>query len=795
MEKILVAEKESCFHCGDPITDAITDNYKVFCCEGCHTVYSILSSNGLSDYYKVEAHPGFKKTESVGKYDWLEKSEIKEKLLTFHEGAISAFSIHIPRIHCSSCIWLLENIQVLLPGIRSCKINFLKKEASITFNEEKVSLKLIAETLDSIGYPPQFNIDTVNAPRDRGDQRLLYRLGVAGFCFGNIMLLSFPDYLGLSAQDHDYRTFFGYLNILLALPVLFFCSTDFFRSAWTGLRSGTLNLDLPIATGILVFFGWSLWEILSGSGPGYMDSLAGLLFFMLTGRWFQNKTYSALSFERDYQSYFPAAVTRINEDGTEEMVLAKDLKRGDILLIRNHEIIPADAILLEGKASVDYSFVTGESLPVTKSQGDLLFAGGRQKGTSIKIHLEKEVSQSYLTSLWNNGSFIKEKNSRFSSITAFLGRFFSIGIFTVAIITAAYWIKNDPDKWVQPVAAVLIVACPCAIALSMPFTFGNVMRILGRNGFYLKNTGIIETLAKADAIVFDKTGTITHADDGILEFHDEELSYDQKLMIKSLTRHSTHPLSIMIYNSLKDLPLANVENFSENPGKGISGIILDNSVKIGSAAFTGSKQELANSYAKVYISVNDIPCGLYTIKNKYREGLDNLLSNLKNHYELHLLSGDNNAELPRLKHLFNDMDRLHFNQSPQEKLEYIKSLKASGKKVVMVGDGLNDAGALKEADAGIAVPENIYSFSPSCDGIIAANQLNQLDKYLRYSKKAVKVLKATLLLSFLYNLAGLSIAVTGNLTPLVAAILMPMSSVTAVLFSTGLSHLFDPAKK
>jgi len=329
---------------------------------------------------------------------------------------------------------------------------------------------------------------------------------------------------------------------------------------------------------------------------------------------------------------------------------------------------------------------------------------------------------------------------------------------------------------------VLIVACPCALALVIPFSFGNTLRILGKWGLYLKSSGAVEALATADTLVFDKTGTITHKNKGKLHYTG---SIDTKIQsaIKSLTRNSTHPLSQAIYGSLQHEALVKVENFEEKTGGGVSGKVEGKTYKLGSAVYAGADaSENSIGATRVYLSCEGEVLGYYEFSSEYREGLNELLGELKQqNYELHLISGDNDREKGRLKGHF---DQLHFNQHPMDKLEYIRRLKENGKVVLMVGDGLNDAGALKESQLGISVSDDVYHFSPACDVIMDAKSFDKILKSMKLAKGSMKVIHIAFILSFLYNIIGLSFAVTAQLSPIVCAILMPLSSVTIVGFVT-----------
>ena len=426
-------DKVNCYHCGDDCgAFPIGHDEKHFCCNGCKTVYEIFSSNDLSYYYDLQSAAGATPQLVAGKYDFLSEPSIQEKLLEFNEDRLQIINLYIPHIHCSSCIWVLENLGKLNKAISSSQVDFPKKTVRIAFNPQLLALKDLVLLLGRIGYEPYISLDDYDKPKKKTDRSLIYKLGVAGFAFGNVMFLSFPEYFEVDEFWLDqYKVVFRWLMFTFSLPVVFYAGQDYLISAYKGLRSRMLNIDVPIALGILVLFFRSTLEIIFdwGTGTGFFDSLTGLIFFLLLGKFFQQKTYSFLSFERDYKSYFPIAVTRILENGKEETVQVYNIKKGDRLLIRNGELIPTDGILISGQGQIDYSFVSGESEPVTKQSGDKVYAGGKQLDGALEMDVLKSVSQSYLTQLWGNTVFSNDKASTFQTITDSIGKSVLLGPF------------------------------------------------------------------------------------------------------------------------------------------------------------------------------------------------------------------------------------------------------------------------------------------------------------------------------------------------------------------------------
>jgi Cu+-exporting ATPase len=397
------SHKTYCYHCGEScFTNNISVEEKFFCCEGCKMVYQVLNESNLCEYYNLNENPGISQRIKIrkDKFAFLDDEKTQLQLISFRDEKQVHVSFYLPQMHCSSCLYLLENLYRLNHGIVSNKVNFTRKEVDVVFLSEKTSLRQVVETLTRIGYEPYISLNDLKNKRPAIDKSMVYQLGIAGFCFGNIMMLSFPEYLGIDASETGLRTTFRWISFALAIPVLLYSALPFYTSSWKSLKHKFLNIDAPIALAIIITFIRSAWEVISGTGGGYFDSMSGIVFFMLAGRILQDKTYRQLSFERDYTSYFPIAVNLL-KDEKEIPVSLPEIKPGDTMVIHNEELIPADGILTRGKAFIDYSFVTGESLPVLKEVGELVYAGGKQTGEQVEILVIKEVGQSYLTKLWN----------------------------------------------------------------------------------------------------------------------------------------------------------------------------------------------------------------------------------------------------------------------------------------------------------------------------------------------------------------------------------------------------------
>lgn len=780
--------KQQCFHCGESCDSSIESDDKVFCCFGCKTVYELLRDHKMGLYYELGERPGIKSKSGGGNYAYLDEPQVLEVFTEFEEGNLRIVTLSLPAIHCSSCIWLLENLPKLQSGVRHVKVDFNKRTARIHYNQNLLKLSDLAHLLDKIGYAPDFSLDAGDGRNHKHDRSLTYKVGIAGFAFGNAMLMALPEYLDLhDLQLQSFLPFFRLLIMGLSIPVVVYAGKDYFVSSYKSLRSGFFNLDVPIALGISALFLRSSYEVLSGVGPGYFDSLNGLIFFLLLGKIFQRRTYEALRFDRDYTSFFPLFVNLI-EDDVERAVPAKGLKAGNQIRVRNGELIPADAILLKGKGAIDNSFATGEAMPVNKLPGDKVYAGGRQRGGAIDLEVLRPMEQSKLTRLWNDPMHLKQEGEHFKNLTDRISRNFTFVVLTVSVLGAAYWYRTQADMVWTVVTSVLIIACPCALALSAPFALGNVLRIFGRNRLFLKNTDVVENLAECNVLVLDKTGTLTESWNNEIQFSGI-LTAQIEADLRALTYHSGHPVSRAIYKSLGAGPQSELRGFKEFEGEGVEAIIGEQLYRLGKSEFVGARLDLESPEAAVHLGVNGVYKGYFILKSRFREGLNLMHTGIKSlNWQTFILSGDTERDSEPLKRLMGNDLSMHFRQNPEDKLEFIKHLQNQGARCAMVGDGLNDAGALRQSMVGIGISEEPGAFTPASDAILHGQNLSQLPKFVQMAKWGVRVVWLSFGFSFFYNSIGMYFALSGQLSPVISAILMPLSSISVVVFVTLMTN-------
>ena len=788
-----------CRHCGEDCgVDPVRSHDGAFCCHGCESVFSILKRHQLDAFYTCDVQPGLSQKvveqRDPARFAALDDPEVSARLIDFNDGHLARVTLSIPAIHCGSCIWLLEQLWRFDSGVARSEVDLVRRAVRVEFQPRVTSLRRIVEQLAALGYEPALTPGDGRTDVPSTTRRLYLQLGVAGFAFGNIMLFSIPRYANGAPLDGGFQRLFDVLNVLFALPVLLFSASDYFRRAWHAVRTRTMALDVPVALGLVALFARSVVDIWSGRGEGFLDSFAGLVFFLLIGRLFQQKVFERVAFDRTFRSFLPLAVQVQGAAGVVVTPIDR-LRPGDRIVLRPREVVPADALLLDDAALIDYAFLTGEQTPVPARSGDTIRAGGRVVDRGIRLRVLREVSHSQIAGFWNHQIFHEPKRYALIDLTARFGVWFTVGAVALAAAGAIAW-WPDAAASVNVATAVLIIACPCALTLAAPITLGTAMGQLGIRGLYLKHPAVALDLSRIDTIAFDKTGTLTQSD-GPAEVTHDGLSSRALMLIRCLAAESVHPTSRVIAAQIDasgalhlkatDLPRAHFVR--EVVGEGICGTVEGELVAIGTASFVEAEtgRRIAGPADVTYAAAHE-ECGWIKVTVEGRAGMQNTAHALATRYELHLLSGDHSAERERWESSFGG--RMHFRQSPEDKLAFVRDLKAQGRHVLMVGDGLNDAGALAAANVGIAVSDDTACVAPACDAVIDGQRLATLPEFLAYAQRARHVIVACFVVSMLYNVVGVSLALSGLLTPLVAAIFMPVSSLTITGMSAGLMRWF-----
>lgn len=763
-----------CAHCGQPAKSSIVSGSHFFCCHGCKAVFEMAQD--------LESCPMPNFDVQQGDLLWLDRGDVLKKFQTYRNGPLVTVSFFIPNMTCASCVAVLEQMYKRAPEITESRVQFIEKTLSVTFVKDRLALSKLVELLHRMGYPPDLNMAQGGTRASKKFENLVVlKLAVAGFCAGNIMLLSFPDYIGL--QDDEFRSFFGWINLFLSLPALFFSGIDYLKAIVKAFRERILDLDVPIGIGLIATFVLSLYEILSQTGAGYFDSLTGLIFFLLIGKWIQSRAFSYLSFERDFTSYFPLSVGKMGQNG-EERILSTEVQIGDILKVRHGEIIPCDGTVEEGTGQVDSSFITGESDLLGVRPGQQVLAGGKVVNGTLLIKAQSEMSRSKLISIWNNPIFSKQGRPGIKSFADKVALYFTPSVLILATAVAVFWYVVDPARSLYSFLSVLIVACPCTLALAYPVATGLAMDLWGKRGFFLKNADVIERLSKVKALLFDKTGTLTNHMGVKVTYAGEVLREEEREAVAAVLNHSLHPHSRAVLATLPYKSSIQTEAFTEHTGMGLEAEVAGMRILAGSARWITIPSDITIPEGPVVcLEINGTFKGIFSVQNLPHPFVPTMLKKLAQTFRLWLISGDHGQGQKYWRQLFDRLDgKSFFAQSPTEKLELVKDIQQQNNcQVCMIGDGLNDAGALRQAEVGIAVANHAHQFTPGSDAILLADQLENLPQYLQHSKMVLKVIRLCFFISLVYNVIGLTFAAQGHLEPLVAAILMPASSLTVVL--------------
>lgn len=811
-----------CAHCGQSCDRAhlLTSDEKPFCCTGCRSVYEILRDHELCDYYTIRAASDAaddRSSVAAGDrfashrdYAALDEPAIVRSLVSYLSETRQRIVWNVPSLHCASCVWLLEQLDRFDAGVLMSEVDILRKTVTVDLDPRVTSARRVAEGMAGIGYAPVIQLENPdsNAPKKaRSTTRALYsRIGIAGFAAGNTMMIYVARYFAQSERAASgmgsllgsrLEWVFGWMSVALSIPVLLYSASPWFTAAWAALRGRRITLDVPVALGILVLFIRSVTDLAMGTGEGYLDSFNGLVFFLLIGRLFQQKAFDALSFDRTYRSFFPLSVRVERSSGEQQIIPIEQIAIGEKLSVRNAEVVPCEAVLQSEAAYVDYSFVTGEAMPVECTAGAIIHAGGRIIGRSANLVAMKPVSHSELGAMWGRSTASAKRRPRLLDLSDLFGKWFTALALIIAVVGAAFWLP-DLRAAFDVFTAVLIIACPCALTLATPITLGTAMGVLGRFGIYLKNVSVLLELPRITAVFFDKTGTLTFSNPDIT-FRGRDLTDDEWRMIRSVAAQSVHPLSRAIAAELQE-PVSPVSYVHEEVGRGLEARVEDREVRIGALDFVArppraSFAELPwlaaddDTAGSVYISIDDELVGGLHITSRVRPRTALMLRDLRESVALRLISGDTDREVPMLEPFF-EREEMQFSCTPDKKNAEIAAARAKGQHVLMVGDGLNDAGAMETADVAVAVSEDTATLVPACDAIMFADSLIKLPLLLRYARQLKRVILASFVFSIVYNLIGLWLAVAGLLTPLAAAILMPVSSITVIGVSVAGARFF-----
>ena len=798
----------ACAHCGLPVPPAMrrVHGEPSFCCRGCEHVHGVLQAAGLESYYVLrdefeqdgDARPASESTET---YAAFEREAFRTRHVRSLDDRLERVEFLLEGVRCAACVWLIESLPRVEPGVRAARVGLADAQVRVDYDPAATSPGRIARALSSLGYTPHVvrREERVRAARAEERRRLL-RLAVAGACAGNVMLVSFALYSGRAGGlDPNHAALFRWTALVLGLSSLAWPGSEFFRGAWAALRTRTGSLDVPIALALGVGAVAGIWQTVSGDRETYFDSLSVLVFLLLVGRWVQFRQQSWARRSVDLaRAFTPGSARRVEPGGDLQEVGAQELRPEDLVEVRTGEVLPADGSLTSDRARLDRSLLTGESEPVTCTSGEPLHAGTRNLGGTLRMRVTRVGPESRvgkLLELVERGLGAKPRIQRLTDRIswAFVSAVCLLGSVTFGL----WWMHADLATGIDNAVALLIVACPCALGLATPLTLAVASGLAAKRGLLVQNAAVFEDLARGGRLVLDKTGTLTAGRPTVKSWHgDESLQGD----VAALERGSTHPVARALVRAFdaERSASASPRDVQERQDGGVSGELRGRSLRVGTlehlARYGCTVQhehaEAARSArlrgeSAVVVAVDgrsEAVCGLGDVLREDALPAVRALEELG--FEPEICSGDASETVARCAvELGLDPRNARGGVSPEDKQARVRELQARGLHTVMVGDGVNDAAGLSAAHVGISVHGSAEASLLAADVHASRPGLLPLVELVQLAHRTRRTILTNLAVSLTYNTLAVGLAMAGRVDPLVAAVLMPISSASVLAFA------------
>lgn len=804
----------ACFHCGLPVSAAsrckaeIRGEEREFCCAGCLTVCQIIHESGLDGFYQrlnyqeAMAPPPEMPTD-LDQYDL---EEVQAEFVRVLPDGRKEATLLVEGIHCAACVWLIEHAMAGMAGIGLAEVNLAHQRVKIQWFDDQVLLSSIMQRLGSIGYAAvPFNPETVEGSVQRQNRTLLFRMAFAGFGAMNIMWISIALYAGAaSGIDTEQKHFFHWVSFFIATPVLLYSGWPFLRSAWLGLKHHALTMDLPIAIGAVSTYLYSCWITWQGSGEVYFDTVVSFLFVILIGRYLEGLSKrNASSAALRLMELQPRLATRLTESG-EERISVRKLQQGDRLLVRPGEKIPADGEVLQGQSYVDESMLTGESRPLQKTMGCSVAAGTMNVDGSLTLRVEDAGSGTMLARIVQLVEAAQGSKASVQRIADRIVPWFVAVTLGLAAFTFLFWLRQDFDTALLAAVSVLIITCPCALGLATPIAIAVGVGAGAGRGVLIRNGQALESLSKITHVVFDKTGTLTEGEMRVLDISPAN-NFDRANVLKlaaSVELCSQHPVAQAVIKELaEDGDMAGMttstlppcEDFTLKSGLGISGVVEGHHVALGSRRLMEKagidvpdelrqqQQQIEKAMGMaVFIAVDGLLAGLIHVQDKVRDESAALINTLQQQgIGMTLLTGDSRQAAEQLQTRLGKMDVVA-EVLPEGKEAEIVRLQQRGEHVLMIGDGVNDAPALARADISIAMGSGMDVSMECADIVLMKNDLGRVGFAVLLAQKTLRTIRQNIGISLFYNIVLVPAAMAAMITPVFAAIAMPVSSLLVI---------------
>jgi Cu2+-exporting ATPase len=805
-----VASSVACAHCTLPVPPAllVAAEPRQFCCAGCRTAFTLLHDHGLGQFYAFRERRESPVQRTGRSYEEFDHPAFAALHVRPTTDGLSRIELYLEGIHCASCVWLVERVPLLVDGVARAELDIRRSRAIIEWNPAQTPLSAVARTLDALGYPPHpFRGVARDAVRRGEDRRMLTRIGVAGAIAGNVMLFALALYSGeIAWMDPAHTRFFRWLSMALTLPALVWPGRVFFTGAWAALRTRTLHMDLPIAIALAAGFVRGAINTITDQGPIYFDGLAILVFALLVGRFLQQRGQRLATDSAELLYALTPAIARVaHVDGSLHDLPTEAVLPGMVLDVRAGETFAADGILESESTTVNAALLTGESRPARVNTGDAVFAGTLNVSTPARVRVTDAGETSRVARLLQQVESSAQRRAPVVVAADRLAAVFVAVVLTLALLTYGWKVWNGTASALDDVIALLVVTCPCALALATPLAVTVAVGRAARGGVLVKGGDALEVLAKPGVLVLDKTGTLTEGNTALVQWIGE--AWVQPLVL-SLEAGSSHPIADgfrRAWPTLTPLPVDDAQHVS---GGGLGGRVLGHDVLVGSPAFIRSRAArgapdleaaiatLDHTLTPVLVAVDGVLLAAAGVGDRIRDDALSALTALRARgWRTVMASGDVGEVARAVGHTLGFApDDIHGTMSPEGKLALVESLRRSGQPVVMVGDGVNDAAAIAAASVGIGVHGGAEACLASADVFLARPGLTPLRELIEGAERTVHVIRRNFAFSLSYNVIGASLAMAGLLTPLIAAILMPLSSLTVVIASwRGRTFVQTPA--
>lgn len=781
----------ACAHCGLDVPAGLIDPAAglQFCCTGCRAAYAILHDHGLDRYYDFTERRGAPVRATGRGFDEFDHPVFQDLYVRAVTGGLVEVELYLEGVHCASCVWLVERAPLVIPGVVTAELQIRRSLARVRWDPTAVRLSAIARTLDSLGYTPHpFRGVVRDAMRRAEDRAMLVRIGVAGAIAINVMLAALALYSGWTGgMDEQLTRFFRWVSLLLVTPAMVWPGRVFFTGAWSALRARTLHMDVPIALGLLAGYVQGAVNTISGSGPVYFDGLATLIFALLVGRYLQQRGQRAAADSTELLFALTPGTSRVvDESGAVHEVPAQALLPGMRMAVRAGETFAADGVIVSGSTRLDLSLLTGESRPIAARSGDEVFAGTVNLSAPVEVRATQTGEASRVAKLMRQ---VEESATRRAPVVELANRtavWFVGVVLALALVTFVAWRVIEPSRAVDAAVALLIVTCPCALALSTPLAVSVAVGRAARMGMFVKGGDALESLGRTGRMYLDKTGTITEGRTALVGWDGPDWV---RPLILALERGASHPIANAFRVAWPDLAPAVVDDVVHVVGGGIIGTAAGREVAIGSPSFAERyagpvTQESNGAATPVVVVVDGAVVGRAWIGDPVRGDARASIARLRDRgWSIGILSGDSPSVARSVGAAVGVPDRECIGAAtPEAKRAIVEAARALGP-VVMVGDGVNDAAAMAAATVGIGVHGGAEACLATADVYLTRPGLDAVVRLTDGARRTLRVIERNVAFSLAYNVVGAGLAMTGRLTPLAAALLMPASSLTVVLAS------------